>query len=167
MTLDRGLYETLITEELLGERRRRPVHRVWLLRLSLTASASPVARASCWCATFSRPIAAAWAGAILPKAIGCGKGIRLSKTLPSARQTALKILYAIDAKDAYTCGHSERVQIVASLLGEELGLEPRVADDLYWASLLHDVGKIGIPDAILLKPGAWRPWPWFPTRCRS
>lgn len=60
---------------------------------------------------------------------------------------------AIDAKDAYTYGHSERVARVAVELARELGVEESEQNDIYLAGLLHDIGKIGIPDAILTKHG--------------
>jgi putative nucleotidyltransferase with HDIG domain len=61
---------------------------------------------------------------------------------------------AIDAKDSYTCGHSERVARVAVELGRELGLSDSDLGDVYLAGLLHDIGKIGIPDSVLGKPGS-------------
>jgi HD-GYP domain-containing protein (c-di-GMP phosphodiesterase class II) len=60
---------------------------------------------------------------------------------------------AIDAKDPYTSGHSERVARIAVRLGEELRLTPNQRGDLYLMGLLHDVGKIGIDDTILKKEG--------------
>jgi HD-GYP domain-containing protein (c-di-GMP phosphodiesterase class II) len=60
---------------------------------------------------------------------------------------------AIDAKDPYTCGHSERVARIAVRLGEEMKLSRGENSDLYLAGLLHDVGKIGIRDEVLLKQG--------------
>jgi HD-GYP domain-containing protein (c-di-GMP phosphodiesterase class II) len=60
---------------------------------------------------------------------------------------------AIDAKDTYTCGHSERVARIAVRLGEVMNLARGEISDLYLAGLLHDVGKIGIRDEVLLKPG--------------
>lgn len=60
---------------------------------------------------------------------------------------------AIDAKDPYTCGHSERVARIAVRLGEEMKLPRGETSDLYLAGLLHDVGKIGIRDEVLCKPG--------------
>ena len=64
---------------------------------------------------------------------------------------------AIDAKDPYTLGHSERVGRIAVQLGEALGLSANERGDLYLMGLLHDVGKIGIGDAILQKPGPLTP----------
>jgi HD-GYP domain-containing protein (c-di-GMP phosphodiesterase class II) len=60
---------------------------------------------------------------------------------------------AIDAKDPCTCGHSERVARVAVELGRELGLEREGLHDIYLAGLMHDIGKIGIHDAVLSKAG--------------
>jgi len=60
---------------------------------------------------------------------------------------------ALDAKDSYTFGHSERVARVAMELGRELGLQVDDLSDIYLAGLLHDVGKIGIRDSVLTKPG--------------
>lgn len=64
---------------------------------------------------------------------------------------------ALDARDAYTWGHSERVARIAVRLGEELGLPGSVRSDLYLAGLLHDVGKIGLIDSVLRKPGPLTP----------
>ena len=60
---------------------------------------------------------------------------------------------AIDAKDPYTCGHSDRVARIAKRLARELGLDSSDCEQVYLAGLLHDIGKIGIRDDILLKPG--------------
>jgi HD-GYP domain-containing protein (c-di-GMP phosphodiesterase class II) len=64
---------------------------------------------------------------------------------------------AIDAKDPYTSGHSERVARIAARLGEELGMSPAQRSDLYLTGLLHDVGKIGIDDQVLKKNGPLTP----------
>ncbi len=59
----------------------------------------------------------------------------------------------IDAKDPYTAGHSERVARIATLVAKQMGLPPEQMGDVYLAGLLHDVGKIGIRDEVLQKPG--------------
>ena len=64
---------------------------------------------------------------------------------------------AIDAKDPYTSGHSERVARIAARLGEELGMSAAQRSDLYLTGLLHDVGKIGIDDQVLKKNGPLTP----------
>ncbi len=69
-------------------------------------------------------------------------------------QTVRSLAGAIDAKDPFTAGHSERVQLIAKDLGEELRCSEAELEALEWGGLLHDVGKIGIPDAVLLKTGA-------------
>ncbi len=64
---------------------------------------------------------------------------------------------AIDAKDPYTSGHSERVARIAVRLAEELGMPANQRSDLYLMGLLHDVGKIGVDDAVLKKSGPLTP----------
>lgn len=59
---------------------------------------------------------------------------------------------AVEAKDVYTRGHSERVALYATHLGSKIGLPREDIDRLYTAGILHDIGKIGIPDSILNKP---------------
>ena len=62
------------------------------------------------------------------------------------------LVFAIEAKDMYTRGHSERVNRYAMLMAERLQLDETQKSVLNWASILHDVGKIGIPESILNKP---------------
>src|ERR1700719_1654645 len=64
---------------------------------------------------------------------------------------------AIDEKDPYTRGHSGRVAKYSSLVGQELGLTPEALDTLRISALLHDVGKIGVDDRVLKKPGSLTP----------
>ena len=64
---------------------------------------------------------------------------------------------AIDEKDPYTRGHSDRVAKYSMMLGQQLGLSAEDLDRLRIASLLHDVGKIGVDDRVLKKPGALTP----------
>src|SRR4030042_368585 len=62
------------------------------------------------------------------------------------------LVYALEAKDKYTAGHSKRVTDLAVHIGEEMGLSQDEVDDLRWGSLLHDVGKIAVDPTIQNKP---------------
>jgi HD-GYP domain-containing protein (c-di-GMP phosphodiesterase class II) len=78
--------------------------------------------------------------------------------------TLAALMSALDARDRETEGHSLRVARVARLLGENLMLKPLQLKALERGSLLHDIGKIGISDTILLKPGALDPAEWKSMR---
>jgi response regulator RpfG family c-di-GMP phosphodiesterase len=67
-------------------------------------------------------------------------------------QTVRALAEAIDAKDTYTRGHSERVGVYASRIARQLGLRKEMIERVYISGILHDVGKIGVPDAIITKP---------------
>jgi putative nucleotidyltransferase with HDIG domain len=73
----------------------------------------------------------------------------------------------VDAKDPYTAGHSLRVQRVALAIGEELGLPRDRLDALRFGSLFHDIGKIAVPDAILVKPGKLNYWEYAQMKTHS
>jgi putative nucleotidyltransferase with HDIG domain len=82
--------------------------------------------------------------------------LRLAESNRLLEESALEAVESlnatVDAKDPYTAGHSQRVQRIAVALGEELGLGREQLDILRFAGLFHDIGKIGVPDAILTKP---------------
>lgn len=69
-----------------------------------------------------------------------------------SRQIATTLSGAIDAKDTYTNGHSTRVAKYSREISRRAGFSEEMQDDIYMMGLLHDVGKIGIPDAIINKP---------------
>ena len=68
-------------------------------------------------------------------------------------ETIEALAHAVDAKDAYTSGHSSRVAVYSKAIAEEAGLPKEECDRIYFAALLHDVGKIGIRKSIINKPG--------------
>ena len=68
-------------------------------------------------------------------------------------QTVLALANAIDARDSYTGGHGERLAVWATAVARELSCSEEEIELVRWGALLHDVGKIGVPDHILLKPG--------------
>jgi HD-GYP domain-containing protein (c-di-GMP phosphodiesterase class II) len=61
---------------------------------------------------------------------------------------------ALDARDPYTRGHSHRVAMISERLAREIGLSDEQCEDIYLTGLLHDIGKIGVADQVLLKNGA-------------
>ena len=78
----------------------------------------------------------------------------LIKELDQLNWGTLKALArTVDAKSSWTAGHSERVTDMALEIGAVLGLTPKNLDTLHRAALLHDIGKIGVPAAVLDKPG--------------
>ncbi|MAB82325.1 MAG: hypothetical protein CMJ24_02675 [Phycisphaerae bacterium] len=60
---------------------------------------------------------------------------------------------SIDAKDRYTCGHSRRVAMLSRQLAEACGCDANLVNRVHIAGLVHDVGKIGVPERVLVKPG--------------
>jgi HD-GYP domain-containing protein (c-di-GMP phosphodiesterase class II) len=60
---------------------------------------------------------------------------------------------SIDAKDPYTCGHSERVAVISRWLAGEMSFNADQVNNIYLGGLLHDVGKIGVSESVLCKPG--------------
>jgi HD-GYP domain-containing protein (c-di-GMP phosphodiesterase class II) len=67
------------------------------------------------------------------------------------------LVNAVDAKDAYTCGHSERVALLSRMIAQQARLSEQLVERIYMAGLLHDVGKIGVPEAVLQKAGKLTP----------
>src|SRR5262245_3511284 len=66
---------------------------------------------------------------------------------------AVTLVSVVDLRDSYTGGHSERVASYARAIGLHLGLQDSQLDNVVMAALMHDIGKIGVPDHVLLKPG--------------
>jgi putative nucleotidyltransferase with HDIG domain len=82
----------------------------------------------------------------------------------SYRMTLKALTAALETRDAETRGHSGRVVSFALRLGRELGLDGEQLRSLEFGSLLHDIGKIGVPDAILRKPAALTEAEWVKMR---
>ena len=87
------------------------------------------------------------------------------QSLEEAYRSTLKALIkALETRDAETSGHSERVVSFSLRLGRELGLDAEQMRSLEFGSLLHDIGKIGVPDAILRKPSRLTEEEWQEMR---
>ncbi|MDQ3806510.1 MAG: response regulator [Acidobacteriota bacterium] len=82
----------------------------------------------------------------------------------SYRMTLEALTAALETRDAETRGHSERVVNFSLRLGREMGLDREQLRSLEFGSLLHDIGKIGVPDAILRKPAALTEAEWMKMR---
>ena len=72
----------------------------------------------------------------------------------SIENVMVSLAYIIEAKDKYTIGHTQRVSEYAVRLAEKVGLEKERIEKLRMAGLIHDIGKIGVPEVILNKPGS-------------
>lgn len=93
---------------------------------------------------------------------------RLYDDLRSTYMRTIKSLVeAIDARDHYTCSHSQKVARYAVLIAEELGLSLKEIESIRQACELHDVGKIGIDDRILTKPGPLNEEEWEQIKLHS
>lgn len=82
----------------------------------------------------------------------------------SYRSTLKALAQALETRDTETHGHSERVVTFSLRLGRELGLDKEMLRSLEFGSLLHDIGKIGVPDAILRKPAKLTDEEWVKMR---
>jgi putative two-component system response regulator len=83
------------------------------------------------------------------------KEIRLSR-----EETVQRLSMAAEFRDQETAAHIKRMSLYCALLAEKLGEEPQRCESIRLSSVMHDVGKIGIPDNILLKPGPLDPEEW-------
>jgi len=77
---------------------------------------------------------------------------RLTEELESAEQMLFAIARAVEARDEHTSGHCDRLSLLAARLGQHLGLGDEALRALSRAGYLHDIGKVGVADAVLLKP---------------
>lgn len=89
----------------------------------------------------------------------------LYQRIANAYQMTLEALAtALDTRDSETMGHSLRVAAYTVHMAEQMGIEGPMMTDIYRGALLHDFGKIGVPDAILRKPGKLTPEEWVEMR---
>ena len=82
---------------------------------------------------------------------------QLYERLDDAQRAIFALARIVEAKDSLTEAHTERVGLNARRLGGAVGLSEETLDDLLWGGVIHDIGKIGVPDKILLKPAALTP----------
>lgn len=79
-------------------------------------------------------------------------------------ETVLALAKAVDAKDTYTADHAQRVATIALAIGREMEMPEHDLEALRYGAILHDIGKIGVPDAVLQKPSLLNPAEWAQMR---
>jgi putative two-component system response regulator len=77
-----------------------------------------------------------------------------------AEEVLMALALAVEQRDDVTAGHCERLAITSLALGMSMGLDHNSLVALYRGAFLHDIGKVGVPDSILLKPGKLTPEEW-------
>lgn len=76
-----------------------------------------------------------------------------NKETESTKNLIVTLANVIEAKDKYTEGHTRRVSLISRMLGQKLGIEGEKLSALETAGIVHDIGKVGVPESILNKPG--------------
>jgi putative nucleotidyltransferase with HDIG domain len=137
-----------------GLRTRQPLARVWALSIANVAT------------SLAAQVPLGWLMAEVAVKVGLWAAFMVMIPLQLARYslskyTELRDLFfgsvsalsqAIDAKDGFTRGHADRVSRIAGAIAREMGMSEREIEQIELAGLLHDIGKIGVEDRILLKP---------------
>ncbi|MEU8485188.1 HD-GYP domain-containing protein [Streptomyces sp. NPDC048641] len=94
---------------------------------------------------------------LLPMYISCWVFAQYHRERAAHQETIRALVQAVDIKDGYTRGHSERVGQASMMIARELGMEDERAEVLRFAGILHDVGKLGVPTRLLRKDGPLTP----------
>ncbi|WP_329207560.1 HD-GYP domain-containing protein [Streptomyces sp. NBC_00683] len=94
---------------------------------------------------------------LLPMYISCWVFAQYHRQHAAHRATIRALVQAVDIKDKYTRGHSERVGRASELIAVELGMDEQRMEALRFAGILHDVGKLGVPTRVLRKEGPLTP----------
>ncbi|MER6033681.1 HD-GYP domain-containing protein [Streptomyces sp. NPDC001835] len=140
--------------------RRAPVGRAWggLLSRSLAPVAvhglAGLMMAVLWRSRYG-PVSALLV--LLPMCVSCWVFAQYHRERAAHQATIRALVQAVDIKDGYTRGHSERVGRASVLIARELGLDDERVEVLRFAGILHDVGKLGVPTRLLRKDGPLTP----------
>ncbi|MGW2704336.1 HD-GYP domain-containing protein [Streptomyces sp. NPDC001340] len=139
---------------------RVPLRRAW--RGLLSRSLAPVAvhglaglmMAVLWRSRYG-PVAALLV--LLPMFVSCWVFAQYHRERAAHQATIRALVQAVDLKDGYTRGHSERVGQASVMIARELGMDDERVEVLRFAGILHDVGKLGVPTRLLRKDGPLTP----------
>ncbi|MEU2249958.1 HD-GYP domain-containing protein [Streptomyces sp. NPDC019224] len=137
-----------------------PARRAWRGLLSrslgphLVHGLAGLMMAVLWNSSYG-PLAALFV--LLPMYISCWVFAQYHREHAAHRATIRALVQAVDIKDTYTRGHSERVGRASVLIAQELGMDRERVEVLRFAGILHDVGKLGVPTRVLRKEGPLTP----------
>ncbi|MFD8421139.1 HD-GYP domain-containing protein [Streptomyces sp. NPDC059466] len=151
---------TVLDGGILALAERVPVRGAW--RGLFSRSLAPVAvhglaglmMAVLWRSPYG-PVAALLV--LLPMYVSCWVFAQYHRERAAHQATIRALVQAVDIKDGYTRGHSERVGQASMLIARELGMDDERAEVLRFAGILHDVGKLGVPTRLLRKDGPLTP----------
>ncbi|RPE40854.1 putative nucleotidyltransferase with HDIG domain [Streptomyces sp. Ag109_O5-1] len=143
-----------------GQRGRVPVQRAW--RGLLARSLAPIGvhglaglmMAVLWRSPYG-PVAALLV--LLPMCVSWWVFAQYHREQAAHQATIRALVQAVDIKDGYTRGHSERVGQASVMIARELGMDDERVEVLRFAGILHDVGKLGVPTRLLRKDGPLTP----------
>ncbi|GAA2456496.1 HD-GYP domain-containing protein [Streptomyces mauvecolor] len=145
---------------ILATAERRPPRTAWrgLLLRSLAPHCvhglAGLMMAVLWRSRFGPPAALF---VLLPMYISCWVFAQYHRERAAHRATIRALVQAVDIKDRYTRGHSERVGRASEMIARELGMEEGRLEVIRFAGILHDVGKLGVPTRVLRKDGPLTP----------
>ncbi|MFG2502428.1 HD-GYP domain-containing protein [Streptomyces sp. NPDC048441] len=97
---------------------------------------------------------------LLPMGVSCWVFAQYHRERAAHQATIRALVQAVDIKDQYTRGHSERVGRASVMIARELGMADERVESLRFAGILHDVGKLGVPTRLLRKDGPLTPEEW-------
>ncbi|MFD8571910.1 HD-GYP domain-containing protein [Streptomyces sp. NPDC059639] len=151
---------TVLDGGILAVAERVPLRTAW--RGLFLRSLAPVAvhglaglmMAVLWASSYG-PVAALLV--VLPMCISCWVFAQYQRERAAHQATIRALVQAVDIKDGYTRGHSERVGQASMMIARELGMPDERAEVLRFAGILHDVGKLGVPTRLLRKDGPLTP----------
>ncbi|TFE49134.1 HD-GYP domain-containing protein [Streptomyces sp. ICN441] len=154
------LVVTALDGGILATAERIPVRTAWRGLLSgslgphLVHGLAGLTAAVLWRSPYGPPAALL---VLLPVYISCRVFARYHREQGAHRSTIRALVQAVDIKDRYTRGHSERVGRASVLIARELGMDEERLEVLRFAGILHDVGKLGVPTRVLRKEGPLTP----------
>ncbi|MFD9425104.1 MULTISPECIES: HD-GYP domain-containing protein [unclassified Streptomyces] len=155
-----SLVLTTLDGAILVAAERLPLRRAWrgLLCRSLgphlVHALAGLMMAVLWRSSYGPPAALV---VLLPMYLSCWVFAQYHREHAAHRATIRALVQAVDIKDKYTRGHSERVGLASVMIARELGMEASRIEALRFAGILHDVGKLGVPTRVLRKDGPLTP----------